>query len=141
MDIPHLANPIDTIRRLGFSRGVPPAPIVHHVIGLDQCQTYPRDIGREDDNVEARMVSKPLHDGTARLASTARLTPTTGGPVENVNVQTEFGPITIARSCCISSVRVKMRTFSRCTLMSWRQSSTVWSLGHWASASALVRGS
>src|SRR5262245_53449283 len=92
MDISHLANTIDAVSRLRFFGWIPPAPIVDNVIGLDQCQTNARDIGREHDDVKARMLSKPLHYTTAGLVSAPGVAPAAGGTINNVNVYAELGP-------------------------------------------------
>src|SRR5262245_51821385 len=69
VDISHLANTIDAVGSLRFFGGIPPAPVVDNMIGLDQRQADARYIRREHDDVEAGMVPKPLHHVTAGLVA------------------------------------------------------------------------
>src|SRR5262245_26546590 len=86
VDLSHLANPIDAVGRLRFFGRIPPAPIVNNVIGFDQCEPNARDIRREHNDVKTRMLSKPLHDGTAGLMSAPRVATAAGSTVDNVDV-------------------------------------------------------
>src|SRR5262245_28910246 len=87
VDLSHLANPIDAVRRLRFFGRIPPAPIVDNVISFDQCETNARNIRREHNDVKTRMLSKPLHDGTASLVSAARIATAAGSTVDNLHVE------------------------------------------------------
>jgi hypothetical protein len=92
MDIACLPNAVDPISRLGLFGRVPPAAIVNHMVGFDQCQANACYIWREHKDMKAGMFSKSVHNGTAGLTSATRSPPTASCTIDDIHVRTKCSP-------------------------------------------------